>query len=140
MIRTYEKLGKLVKFYRKEKHLTTSTLAENLDVSVGLINNIENGRNDVFKLELFEKLIKELDIPLEELFNIHPMDLYTVIESYRITAKEQISINVNLNQIIETYLDTISRYDYDIESIEYITTNLITTLNTMKNLKARSSL
>ena len=139
---TYERLGELIKSHRKEKQYSTSTLSEKLGVSVGLINNLENGRNDVFKLELFENLVKELGIPLEELFDIHSIDIDNIIENYSINDNEELSTSIskNLKLIIKTYLDTITQYNYDVESIEYISSNIVGTLETIQHLKAKSSL
>jgi transcriptional regulator with XRE-family HTH domain len=56
-------LGTIITEYRKSKSLTTQALAKKLNLSVGTINNIENGKSDFFKLEILFKLLYILDIP-----------------------------------------------------------------------------
>lgn len=83
--------GKMIRKYRKEKGYSTQKLAELLGVSVGLVNNIENGKSDVFKLEVLSSLLKLIDIPEEKLMSF----LYSKNISYEIK---------NNNQEIEIYL------------------------------------
>jgi transcriptional regulator with XRE-family HTH domain len=60
------KLAYSIKSYRKAKGISTHELAARLNISSGFINNVENARSDVFKLNLLMNLAKELDIPLNE--------------------------------------------------------------------------
>ncbi len=60
-------LGKLIKKYPNTKGYSTQLLAERLNISAGLLNNIENARNDFFNLKLLNMIINELNIPIEEL-------------------------------------------------------------------------
>lgn len=61
-------IGNLVRRYRLEKNLSTEKLAKKLEVSAGLINNIENANTDTFKLDLLYNLMTELNIPFESIF------------------------------------------------------------------------
>lgn len=45
--------GNLIRSKRKEKGYSTQKLAKLLNVSPGLINNIENGKTDTFNKEIF---------------------------------------------------------------------------------------
>jgi len=62
-----KELGENVRKYRKQKNLTTAELAQEVGVSAGLINNLENAKNDIFRINLLLKLLNQLDIPLEKL-------------------------------------------------------------------------
>ena len=55
-------LGNLIRYSRKDKHFSTQELADKLKVSAGLINNIENAKNDSFNLELLLNLSSILNI------------------------------------------------------------------------------
>jgi len=145
MERIYKELGKKVRKYRRNKDLTTSELAERLNVSVGHISNIENGKNDIFKLELLFNLSKELDIPLSKLLSISPLKIDEITaDSERfelsfvkpdvIQIKDIPIIKKYLKILIENYLDNISNYNYRGESIEAITDHLIQELLFIKKL------
>lgn len=62
----YKVFGEKVREYRKKKDLTTLELAEQLNISSGLLNNIENGKSDSFQLELLNKMVQVLDVPIKE--------------------------------------------------------------------------
>lgn len=68
MYSIYESFGLIVKKHRKINGYSTKELADILGVSVGLVNNIENSKNDVFKLNLLCSIIEVLQIPIEEVF------------------------------------------------------------------------
>ncbi|WDC83744.1 helix-turn-helix transcriptional regulator [Caloramator sp. mosi_1] len=65
-----KEFGNMVRKYRKEKGYSTQKLAELLGISVGLLNNIENGKSDVFKLEVLSQIFYQLNIPILEFLNI----------------------------------------------------------------------
>lgn len=69
-----KRLGIIVRKYRKLKKISTQELANKMGVSVGLINNIENSKNDVFKLRLLNMVISNLGIPVEEIFEYKDND------------------------------------------------------------------
>ena len=64
-----ERFGTLIKTRRKEKNLNQQKLADLLHVSVTTVSKWETGVNlpDVMTLE---KLARELEIPLPELFDL----------------------------------------------------------------------
>ncbi|QIB28170.1 helix-turn-helix domain-containing protein [Caloranaerobacter azorensis] len=55
--------------------MSTPEFAKRLNISTGLVNNIENGRHDVFKLELLLKISKELNVSLGELLQSNYIDI-----------------------------------------------------------------
>jgi len=74
----YLELGKNIRKYRMIKELSTPELANRLNISTGLVNNIENGRHDVFKLELLLNIMKELDVSLGELLQLDAIDIRSI--------------------------------------------------------------
>ena len=63
--------GNLIKYKRKVKGYSTQELAKLLDVSPGLINNIENAKTDTFNLELLYKISSTLDIPITDILSFN---------------------------------------------------------------------
>lgn len=142
----YKDLGDKIRKYRKAKHYSTAEFAERLNVSAGLVNNIENGRNDVFKLELLTAIMKELDIPLEELFKLEPVSIRPIsvdansqsffLEQIEGENNEEISIvNQHLNYIVRAFLTTVSEYGCSKTAIEEISRSTSTHLEVIRNLK-----
>lgn len=141
----YKELGKKIRKYRKNKGLTTLELAERLNVSVGHISNIENGKNDIFKLELLFNLTKELDIPLNNLLNISELKISKVtMDAERIEVsfikpdivqnRDMAVIEKYLKILIEKYLENIFNYNYNEESVETITNHLVEELSFINKL------
>lgn len=58
------KLGNLIRTNRKYKKYSTKELADKLQVSSGLINNIENAKTDSFNLTLLNNLSTTLEIDI----------------------------------------------------------------------------
>ncbi|MTI67509.1 MAG: helix-turn-helix transcriptional regulator [Firmicutes bacterium] len=138
----HKELGKRVKANRKNKNLSTPDLAKQLNISTGLLNNIENGRYDVFKLNLITKLTKVLNLPLSELLDISTIDVEKLDSCSEILISKTIDnpknkdiINFHLNKLIKNYLETLLVYDLDHGTIEMITDNLIHELKLIRNLK-----
>lgn len=91
----YKVFGEKVREYRKKKDLTTLELAEQLSISSGLLNNIENGKSDSFQLELLNKMVQVLDIPLREVPIFYDYnDELTLIQN-----DDNLSIKADLNNI-----------------------------------------
>jgi len=140
----YLELGKNIRKYRKKKELSTPELAKRLNISTGLVNNIENGRHDVFKLELLLNLMKELDVSLGELLQFDGIDIRSInlhqqlkkiLSNEVSTSDAKIDyLNSNLNQILTSYLATLSKFDYDDSAIDYITKHIVEQLNFIKNI------
>lgn len=61
--------GKTIKYKRKSKGYSTQELAKLLDVSPGLINNIENAKTDTFNIDLLYKLSFTLDISIMDILS-----------------------------------------------------------------------
>lgn len=147
MIDVYREFGRNVRKYRKAKNYSTAELAKRLNVSVGLINNIENAKNDVFKLNLLIKLIDILNVSLSDLLqhNLIKINVSEQAENIQITFKEINNSCENKNLIInslvkitESFIDTISMYSYDKNAIEIINKHILNELNLFKELHKTS--
>lgn len=134
-----ENIGIKIKKFRKNKNLTTAEFASRLHVSAGLINNIENARNDVFNLQLMNKITDELDISLNDLLDIKSysieevnLDLNKVrINHYNSNVKVDIIQNCS-KEILKEFFNTISQLSCSVECIESITNHLISELEFIK--------
>lgn len=62
-------VGNLIREKRKEIGLSTKELADKLGISVGLLNNIENSKNDTFHLELLISISTLLNIDIFQLIS-----------------------------------------------------------------------
>lgn len=87
--------GTIIKNARKNKGYSTQYLSKLLGVSTGLINNIENGKTDVFNLHLLYNLSNILDIPITQIISY---DLLPINVSSKNTSND---FNLILNRLIE---------------------------------------
>ena len=62
-----KELGQTIKTHRLKKNYTLTQLSQKLNISTGLLSNIENGKTDSFNLVLLDTLLTTLDIPIEDL-------------------------------------------------------------------------
>jgi transcriptional regulator with XRE-family HTH domain len=144
MYKIYDELGKKVRKYRKEKNYTTAGLAERLGISPGLVNNIENAKYDVFRLELLLLIVKELDVSLGELLQLSTLDvrnidlkesLLTSIETHVEDTPEDMEFcNHQLNLVIRSFLTTISEYGTTRGNIETISNHILHEFDTLIKL------
>ncbi|WP_202709470.1 helix-turn-helix domain-containing protein [Sporosalibacterium faouarense] len=144
MPKIYKEFGENIRKYRKNKKLSTPEFAKRIGVSTGLVNNIENGRHDVFKLELIFKMAAELDVSLIQLLDITSINLddLALLEELNSTLTKDISdgskriheLNKHLNKIIKTFILVAAKYDCNEEAINYISNHLIEQLNFIKKL------
>lgn len=139
----YKEIGSRVRRYRKAISYTTSDLASKLDVSVGLINNLENGRNDVFRLELLSEMSKELGVPVAELLdfntaatceaNINGNEVFIRVQLYNdkhIVHKDL--LNEQISILVTSYISTILYLDLPQSSIIKLTDNIKNILEFIK--------
>jgi len=110
----YKVFGEKIREYRKIKGLTTLELAEQLNISSGLLNNIENGKSDSFQLELLNKMVQVLAIPLKEVpifydyngeLTIVQNDDYLSIKSNLSNMKDKKSFQSFLEVFIKMYIE-----------------------------------
>lgn len=149
MPKIYEELGKKVRTYRKTKEYSTAELAKKLDVSAGLINNIENSRNDVFRLELLLKLIQELDIPIEDILGLETLNIGNLNLDQSNNSLSIINLNLdsdvvqllnhNVNLILRVFLNTALEYNCNKQSIEDISKCITNNLQVFRCIKKNIS-
>jgi len=61
----FYEIGKKIKELRKEKKITQDELAKNVGISRQTLSKLENGKIHKISLQLFVKLLDELDSELE---------------------------------------------------------------------------
>lgn len=114
--------GNLIRSKRKEKGYSTQELAKLLNVSPGLINNIENGKTDTFNLELLHKISDILNISSSHIISDNIKDI--TLENINISLSfipllkslNLISNNPNLDSkkiqlLLDKLLDDINFYN-----------------------------
>lgn len=144
MISYNQKLGTIIKTYRKSKNISTQELAKILNVSVGCLSHIENAKNNVFKLDLLLSIIKELDIPINEiLLNnslvIDDLTLSPTTDKLELSLKHTDvrhldMLTENIKLIINTYLELASECSYDSKTIDIVSNHILDELKYSKNL------
>lgn len=139
----FKEIGNKVRKYRKAKSYSTSDLASKLGVSVGLVNNLENARNDVFRLKLLHELSAELGVPIPELLD------YPIISSCATQISEnEINIKIPLHihkldvhkgllqeqitALLNAYISTILHVNLSQDSIIKLTNTIQNMLDLIK--------
>lgn len=116
------RIGKLVKQKRLEKGYTTQELAEKLDVSVGLVNNIENGKTDTFNIALMDKLYSTLDIELISLLANKTDD---ILKFLNVSHEVPKNLSKNINILIDEYLGAAIKLNFNNKKLETILNKII---------------
>ncbi|QZY56494.1 helix-turn-helix domain-containing protein [Crassaminicella profunda] len=146
----YKELGKKIREYRKTKHYSTAEFADRLNVSSGLINNIENGRYDVFKLELLHKIIEALDISSTELIDPSYINFNQVdINKHSIDISLKALCNTSnqtptflkdhISTLIDLYLSIASDSQFDEESMNIVIDHIQHEINFCKKLHTHNN-
>lgn len=138
-------LGETIRKYRKLKDYSTQYLANKLNISVGLLNNIENGRTDAFQLGLLNKIIDELEIPLSEIKIVSDISYAPQVQSFEdsIVIEVQSCVQLDdltckyLKSIIKAYLNTLKFYNFDESKIKLLSEHLLNELSFSKSLGDR---
>ncbi|KEI06590.1 DNA-binding protein [Clostridium sp. K25] len=131
-----QKLGKTIRSYRNKKGYTITELANKLNVSVGLISNIETGKTDSFQLVLLNNIIKELDIPLSE---VRLFSTPYTIDNLNTKCKNINKIQPQINSLINSFIETSSVLDFNKDKINLITNMIIHELKTIIKIKMAES-
>ncbi|SHJ73712.1 Helix-turn-helix domain-containing protein [Clostridium cavendishii DSM 21758] len=100
-----KKLGEVVNERRKARKLSTKELSTLLQISDGTLNNIENAKVDTFHLDVLNKLVKELAIPLDVIF---PKTDFVINFSKHNTS---IPIKLTDEKLYEIYLKHLEQYN-----------------------------
>lgn len=87
--------GSIIRSKRKSKGLSTLELAHTLNISPGLLNNIENSKTDCFNLELLYSISNTLDIPVIDIISYDISSILSEINPHNelsTVIKEQLTI------------------------------------------------
>lgn len=98
------KLGNLIRTNRKYKKYSTKELADKLQVSSGLINNIENAKTDSFNLTLLNNLSTTLEIDMIDFISLNLNNPNLLSSNFSIDNKniedKYIAISSQLNSLV----------------------------------------
>ena len=98
------KLGNLIRTNRKYKKYSTKELADKLQVSSGLINNIENAKTDSFNLTLLNNLSTTLEIDMIDFISLNLNNSNLLSSNFSIDNKniedKYIAISSQLNSLV----------------------------------------
>lgn len=120
------RIGKLVKEQRLEKEYSTQELAEKLDVSAGLINNIENGKTDTFNVTLMGKLCSSLDIDIMSLLANKVDDVLNLLN---ISSDIPEELLVYTDKLIHEYTKAAIELNFNSSKLETLLNKLLYEIN-----------
>jgi transcriptional regulator with XRE-family HTH domain len=126
------RIGKLVKEKRIEKGYSTQELAEKLEVSSGLVNNIENGKTDTFNIELMEKLSSVLDMEILPILANKSDDVKKLLS---ITKDIPENLSAQINKVIEAYINAAIELNFNHKKLEALLSKLLYEIDFMMNTR-----
>ena len=141
MTRLIDNLATKVKEKRKSNGYTTADLARLLEVSAGLINNIENSRNDVFKLQLLNKLLDLLDIAPDEVLDsrktskqicINNNNLTITLDISYLSESDKIELIKTIMPVLKSYVEIAASYQGNKKIIRQVNACILQQLNLFK--------
>ena len=118
--------GNLIKYKRKAKGYSTQELAKLLDVSPGLINNIENAKTDTFNLELLYKISSTLDIPITDILSYN-MD--TILTSAFDNNPEMSSLKLNLEPLLKAIIQISNNKNLTSDKVDIFLDKVVDDIN-----------
>lgn len=118
--------GKLIKYKRKAKGYSTQELAKLLDVSPGLINNIENAKTDTFNINLLYKISSTLDISVTEIISYN---LDTVLNSILDTTEISSYLKLNIKPLFKALIQLSNNENISSEKMDIILEKLVDDIN-----------
>ena len=118
--------GNLIKYNRKVKGYSTQELAKLLDVSPGLINNIENAKTDTFNLELLYKISSTLDIPITDILSYN-MD--TILTSALDNNPEMSSLKLNLEPLLKAIIQISNNKNLTSDKVDIFLDKVVDDIN-----------
>lgn len=118
--------GNLIKYNRKVKGYSTQELAKLLDVSPGLINNIENAKTDTFNLELLYKISSTLDIPITDILSYN-MD--TILTSALDNNPEMSYLKLNLEPLLKAIIQISNNKNLTSDKVDIFLDKVVDDIN-----------
>lgn len=117
--------GKRIKYARNKKGYSTQELAKLLDVSPGLINNIENSKTDTFNLELLYKLSNILDLSVVSIIS---SKIDVSYDSFLLNFEDNSSYQ-KLDYLLSLLFDLTNKSDIDTNKTSFLIDKLISEIN-----------
>lgn len=121
------RIGKLVKEKRLEKGYSTQELADRLNISAGLVNNIENGKTDTFNLALMERLSSTLNIEIISLLDTNAKDFSRLLNLSSYDVPENLSKQINI--LTEEYIKTAIKLNFNNKKLALMLNKLLSEIN-----------
>lgn len=118
--------GNLIKYKRKVKGYSTQELAKLLDVSPGLINNIENAKTDTFNLELLYKISSTLDIPITDILSYN---IDTILTSAFDNNPEMSSLKLNLEPLLKAIIQISNNKNLTSDKVDIFLDKVVDDIN-----------
>lgn len=118
--------GNLIKYKRKVKGYSTQELAKLLDVSPGLINNIENAKTDTFNLELLYKISSTLDIPITDILSYN---LDTILTSALDNNPEMSYLKLNLEPLLKAIIQISNNKNLTSDKVDIFLDKVVDDIN-----------
>ena len=94
------KLGNLIRTNRKYNKYSTKELADKLQVSSGLINNIENGKTDSFNLALLNNLSAILEINIIDFISLNLNNTNSISFNNKDIENKYMLLTSHLNNLV----------------------------------------
>jgi len=143
-----KELGYKIKSFRKSNNLSTQYLAKQLNISTGLLNNIENARNDVFKLDLLLRITDVFNITLAELleFDLNNIERVNTYKDGKIYIEFNIAntnnivsnkITSSIKHLLDAYLELLREHNFNEESVDYINNYILQTFSLVKHINKK---
>lgn len=127
-----QQLGETIRKYRNKKGYTINQLSHKLDISIGLLSNIETGKTDSFQLTLLNNIVNKLGIPISELklfSKPYPIDELNID-----VTKNFNKISSSLEILIDAFIETSSTLYFNQDETALIANMLVNELHTMNKL------
>lgn len=128
----HQQLGQTIREYRNKKGYTIIQLSNKLQISTGLLSNIEKGKTDSFQLTLLNNIVNELDIPLSELKLFS--EPYPIEELDINLTKDLNKIKPSLEPLINAFITTSSALSFNEAKVTLIADMLINELKSITKL------
>lgn len=116
------RIGKLVREKRLGLGYTTQELADKLEVSAGLINNIENSKTDSFNLSFMSRLCSALDISLISLLAKDTSQIKDMLNTSKNIPE---SLSHQINTIIDEYINTAIKLSFNDDKLDAICSKIL---------------
>jgi transcriptional regulator with XRE-family HTH domain len=126
------RIGRLVKEKRIEKEYSTQELAEKLDISAGLINNIERGKTDTFNLNLMGRLCSTLGIEILSLLADKTDDISRLLN---ISQEIPENLSNQINILTEEYIKAAIKLNFNDKKLETMLYKLVYEVNFLSEIE-----